>query len=175
MRAITRRGIILTISLIGLLAAIGYGVWTYASYETPVKIGDIAPNIIATSTTGEHFQLDSLRGQPVLLNFFTPWCPPCIQETPALIAFAKKYGNQIHVVLIDRGDDFTLVRNYVSQYQFPTNVTVLFSPNDHWSPPYGVTGQPETFFIQSSGQISRHIIGPLTENQMIHLSTIHSH
>lgn len=133
----------------------------------PVKIGGIAPDIKTTTVSGQSFTLDTLRGKPILLNFFTPWCPPCIKETPDLISFSNQYGNQIHVVMIDRGDGTVLVKQYVKKYHLPKAITVLLSPYDNWSPRYGVTGQPETFFITANGIVKYHLIGPLTKSQMI--------
>ena len=135
--------------------------------HTPVKIGGIAPNIKTTTVSGQPFALDTLRGEPILLNFFTPWCPPCIKETPDLISFAKQYGKQIHVVMIDRGDGAVLVKQYVTKYHLPKTIIVLLSPYDNWSPRYGVTGQPETFFITAHGIVKYHLIGPLTKSQMV--------
>jgi cytochrome c biogenesis protein CcmG, thiol:disulfide interchange protein DsbE len=162
----TRRS---TLVLGGALVAsvlLGYLLWIYGKHYTPAKIGDVAPNIDAVATTGQPFSLDNLRGEPVLLDFFTPWCAPCIAETPDLIAFAKQYGQKVHVVLIDRGDGEGFVRQYVEKYHTPTDMTVLFNPNDNWSTQYGVTGQPETFFISADGKIVLHTVGPLSQVQM---------
>lgn len=156
--------VVSSVLLLGLI----YIVVQHYQYYTPVKIGGVAPDIQATTVNGKAFTLDSFRGKPVLLNFFTPWCPPCIEETPDLSAFAKQYGNKVHVVMIDRGDGEGLVQQYVAKYHLPKSITVLLSPYDNWSPRYGVTGQPETFFITSNGNVADHLIGPLTESQMIH-------
>ena len=167
MHKISRRNIFIYSVFAVVSVILAYYLWQYGKYVTPAKIGGVAPNIKAVTVTGQKFQLKSLKGETVLLNFFTPWCPPCLQETPDLITFSKQYGHQIHVVLIDRGDDNVLVRNYVKKYHLPSEMTVLFDQTDFWSPPYGVTGQPETFLISSNGRIINHIIGPLTEAQMV--------
>lgn len=144
-----------------------YLVVQYSRFNTPVGIGDTAPNIQERTVSGQSFSLEALRGKPVLLNFFTTWCQPCIEETPDLISFAKQYGNDIHVVMIDRGEGPVMVQQYVSKYHIPSNITVVLSPDDKWSSRYGVTGQPETFFITADGTVTSHLIGPLTESQML--------
>ena len=48
---------------------------------------------------GGQLAFDSLRGRPVLLNFWATWCPPCVEEMPMLDAFAQQQaGKGWHVV-----------------------------------------------------------------------------
>ena len=170
----TQKRQILLASVIGavLLLLMGWITVRYIIHSKVAKVGDVAPNIQTTTVSGQPFALNSLRGETVFLNFFTPWCPPCIQETPDLISFAKQYGAKVHVVLIDRGDGSLLVSNYVKQYHLSTSITVLLNTQDVWSQPYGVTGQPETFLIRPNGTIAYHLIGPLTEPQMVRLAQL---
>jgi len=170
---VQRRQIILAV-VVGsvMLILMSWITFRYIKGSRFAKIGDIAPDIQTTTLSGQSFSLDSLRGQPILLNFFTPWCPPCIQETPDLSLFAKEYGSKVHVVLIDRGDGSLLVSSYVNKYHLPKSITVLLNTNDIWSQPYGVTGQPETFLIRPNGVIAYHLIGPLTEPQMVQLAQL---
>ena len=166
MYRLTRRSKTALVFAIVSSLVLGFCLWLYGKHEAPVKVGDVAPNITSVTTVGKSFTLDSLRGQTVVLDFFTPWCAPCIEETPALIAFTKQYEGKVHVVLIDRGDGAGFVRDYVRQYHTPSFMTVLINPNDNWSLQYGVTGQPETFFITPDGRIVRHTVGPLTEQAL---------
>ncbi len=163
----TRRNITVFAVAAGVLFVFLYLIVLYTNTMTPVEVGGLAPDIQTKELSGESFSLQSLRGKPVLLNFFTPWCQPCIEETPDLKAFAEKYRNDIHVVMIDRGDGVGLVERYVTQYRLPASVVVLLDENDKWSGPYGVTGQPETFFITAGGKVVSHLLGPLTESQML--------
>lgn len=41
---------------------------------------------------GQAFDLTSLRGKPVLINFWATWCPPCRDELPELAALHEKTG-----------------------------------------------------------------------------------
>ncbi|KPV45578.1 TlpA family protein disulfide reductase [Alicyclobacillus ferrooxydans] len=166
MSSLTRRTKMALVFAVISSLVLGFCLWLYGKHEAPASVGDMAPNITAVTTSGNAFALNSLRGQTVVLDFFTPWCAPCIQETPDLIHFTKKYEGKVHVVLIDRGDGAGFVRDYVQQYHTPSFMTVLINPNDNWSLQYGVTGQPETFFITPSGKIVRHTVGPLTEQSL---------
>jgi thiol-disulfide isomerase/thioredoxin len=42
--------------------------------------------------TGQPLALASLRGQPLLLNFWGTWCPPCVREMPELDRFARAHA-----------------------------------------------------------------------------------
>lgn len=50
------------------------------------KIGDAAPDIVVPTVAGQLVRLSDLRGQPVWLNFWGSWCPPCRSEFPEMQA-----------------------------------------------------------------------------------------
>jgi len=162
------RRITIMIAVITVLVAFfAWGIVKYAISQRVSTVGDQAPNIQANTVSSTSFQLQSLQGEPVFLNYFTPWCQPCIQETPDLVQFAKQYDSRIHVVMIDRGDGPLMVKSYINKYHLPSTVTVLLDPYNRWSHPFGVTGQPETFLINGNGKIVAHLIGPLSEQEMV--------
>lgn len=50
------------------------------------KVGEPAPEFMTLYADGEVFQLSGLEGEPVWLNFWGSWCPPCRAEMPELQA-----------------------------------------------------------------------------------------
>src|SRR5665811_1297170 len=50
------------------------------------KVGEPAPEFMTLYADGEVFRLSDLKGQPVWLNFWGSWCPPCRAEMPDLQA-----------------------------------------------------------------------------------------
>jgi thiol-disulfide isomerase/thioredoxin len=87
-----------------LAAAGGAGValWRAQSAGTP------APAELWTlaleQPQGGQLALSTLRGQPLLLNFWATWCPPCVREMPELDRFSRDFatrGGRVLGVAID--------------------------------------------------------------------------
>ncbi len=53
-----------------------------------------APAISLTTLKGEKIDLQSLRGRPLLVNFWATTCAPCLEEMPKLIALHRDYARQ---------------------------------------------------------------------------------
>ena len=64
---------------------------------------------------GGELALDSLRGAPLLLNFWATWCPPCVREMPLLDAFSRKHAAQGWRVVGLAIDSPTPVREFLAK------------------------------------------------------------
>ena len=47
---------------------------------------------------GGELALAAWRGQPLLINFWATWCPPCVKEMPELDRFARAQAGKVAVV-----------------------------------------------------------------------------
>ncbi len=96
--------------------------------------------------------LDSLRGKVVVLNFWASWCVPCKSEAPRLEAAWRRFRAQgVVVVGVDAQDFSGDARRFIRRYE-------LTYPNVHDGPGkvlprYGVTGFPETYFVDRHGRL----------------------
>ncbi len=68
-----------------------YAIGRYFYKKPNVINGEVAPKIVSTQPNGESFDLSSLKGHYILLDFWGSWCGPCIQEMPQLKALNTKY------------------------------------------------------------------------------------
>ena len=64
----------------------------------PPREAVAAPAFTLLDLQGRPVSLASLRGRPVLVNFFASWCPPCRAELPALQALALSHPDCLQVV-----------------------------------------------------------------------------
>jgi cytochrome c biogenesis protein CcmG/thiol:disulfide interchange protein DsbE len=127
-----------------------------AQGELPEAPGFALPRLDEDSTLA----LESLRGQAVVVNFWASWCPPCRDEAPVLEAAWQQYRDQGLVVLgIDREDTPADARAFIEQ--FGLTYPNVRDAEDTLETPYGLTGFPETFFIDRQGRLVAHIPGPV--------------
>jgi cytochrome c biogenesis protein CcmG/thiol:disulfide interchange protein DsbE len=127
------------------------------------RIGDLAPDFVLPALDGRVHKLSNHRGNPVLVNLWATWCPPCIAEMPLLDAIVRDYGPRGLVVLGVAGDDDDArVRGFVAEKR--PAFQVLLDPGGTVGTQYGITGYPETFLVDRDGKLVATYIGPLPSN-----------
>jgi cytochrome c biogenesis protein CcmG/thiol:disulfide interchange protein DsbE len=120
-----------------------------------------APNFRIAVYDGPEMSLASLRGKPVIVNFWASWCyPACYEEAPLVEATWRKYKDQglvmVGVVIQDKEPN---AREFMRRfnYTFPNGP----DPGSKISIDFGVYGVPETFFIDRQGRIAYKHVGVL--------------
>ena len=112
-----------------------------------------------------HVELAGLRGKAVVLNFWASWCLPCRKEAPRLQEAWSTYGPDRLVVLgIDSQDFKGDARKFVRKYGL--TYPVVHDASGSTYGPYGLTGFPETFFVNREGKVVGYVSGELTEQDL---------
>jgi cytochrome c biogenesis protein CcmG/thiol:disulfide interchange protein DsbE len=109
--------------------------------------------------------LESLRGRPVVLNFWASWCGPCKDEAPLLEEASKRWSGKVAFVGIDVKDFRGDARKFVDRYgvTYPN----VYDGKGSTIGRYGVTGYPETYFIDAEGRVRYRIAGPVEDAQEV--------
>ena len=143
--------------LLLVLGVLAWGLSHPALLESASATGRMAPDLTIQPFDGPPVALSELRGTPVVLNFYASWCPGCRAEAGALAAAASAHP-AVRFLGADIQDTAEAARAFEVEMRhgYPvgpaTSGTYLR---------FGVTGPPETFFIDRSGRISGHFAGPL--------------
>lgn len=114
---------------------------------------------------GEPLSLSELRGRPVVVNFWASWCNPCKLEAPILEAAWRATRGRGAVVLgIDVQDLSENARRFIARYgqTYPS----VRDKGDGTYRAYGLTGVPETFFLDRAGRVRVHWVGQINATQI---------
>jgi cytochrome c biogenesis protein CcmG, thiol:disulfide interchange protein DsbE len=147
----------LAVGLIALLLALL--IWKVVQGSgNEAKVGKTAPNFsLRRIDKPGTLQLASLRGKVVVLNFWASWCYPCNEEAPALEAATKKWGKRVVVLGVDVNDPVSDARGFARKFKL--SYPLVHDNHNVTSPKYGLTGLPETFFIDRAGKLVVHVAG----------------
>ncbi len=160
-----------TLKLVGQVVALaavggllGLLVWRLTHQSHPPKIGGPAPNFTLRRIDGSGtLDLASLRGKPVVLNFWASWCVPCKGEAKLLEQAWNRYRGRVVFVGVDYHDVASDARTFLSRHGI--TYTTVQDGSGMIGDRYGLTGVPETYFIDARGRlVGSHIVGTI-QNQ----------
>lgn len=128
--------------------------------RTDSRSGFEAPDFALPDLDGRTHTLAEYRGKVVFLNIWATWCPPCREEMPSMNRLHERYAREGLVVLAVSEDEGPQADVEAFARGLGLRFPILLDPDGVLPPRYGVTGYPETFLIDRSGRIVRHVVGP---------------
>ena len=150
------------VAVAGLFALL---VWRLTHQSHPPKLGGPAPMFSAKRLEGDGaIDLAALRGKPVVLNFFASWCEPCKAESKVLEQASRQYADRVVFLGVDYHDVTSDGRKFLRAHDitYPTVQDGSGKVGDL----YGLTGVPETYFIDARGRlVGSHIEGTVAHQQ----------
>jgi cytochrome c biogenesis protein CcmG/thiol:disulfide interchange protein DsbE len=167
MRLVRATATIVVVALLGLL------VWdvTHSTHGGVAAKVDRGKSVRAPSLSlplfGDKgtFDLASYRGKVVVLNFWASWCVDCKLEARTLHAAAARWGGKVVFVGVDGSDLTSSARRYMKHYRI--NYRVVRDVGGHAQSTWGVTGFPETFFVDPQGVVvPPHVNGPIPASDL---------
>jgi len=151
---------ILLISLISLLLAlVSPGAFARAKRvrarvrAEAVKAGQPAPSFSVRTLEGVTYSNASLGGSPVLLQFWTTWCPHCRNDQAAVDEIDNKFAGQGLVVLaINEGEPAAEVESYLREH--PRTVRIVLDEHKEIAQRFGKHPYPYYVLIDRQGRIA---------------------
>jgi cytochrome c biogenesis protein CcmG, thiol:disulfide interchange protein DsbE len=135
-------------------------------FELPVfwAHAETWPQSLRSAISDGRVSIDELRGHPVVVNFWASWCVPCKAEAPRFVAAAKTYRGRVAFLGLDVQDFEGDARRFLTRYG--TNYVSVRDGDESTSSAYGVTGIPETYYLDAKGRIVAHSVGEVSEEKL---------
>ena len=118
---------------------------------------------------GGRLSMESLRGKPLLLNFWATWCPPCVEELPLLSSFYQlnaAKGWQVLGLAVDQQDP---VKRFLARTPVTFPVALAGGSGIELGKSLGNLsgGLPFTVVLGSGGLIVHRKMGQVTPEDLL--------
>ena len=117
---------------------------------------------------GTRLDMQTLRGKPLLLNFWATWCPPCVEEMPMLDAFYKQSASKNWQVVGLAIDQPTAVRTWLGRtpVTFPIGLAGLGGSELSRNLGNLAGALPFTIVIGAAGNVLQRKMGRVTTAEL---------
>ena len=139
-----------------LMLSLAWGL-QHAAMQRPALIGNEAPQLGIRQPDGSTLQVSSLRGKPVVLDFWASWCVSCAQDLPTLASAATSHPGVAFVGAAMQDTPGSLSA-FEQRHPHPYPVGQIVD-GEYQS--YGVVAPPVTVFIDANGMVVASFEGPL--------------
>ncbi|HDP35763.1 MAG TPA: TlpA family protein disulfide reductase [Candidatus Hydrogenedentes bacterium] len=128
--------------------------------------GKPAPVFSGTMLDGGIFALEEHLGkQPVLLDFWAVWCPPCREALPKVAAAAVAHAdNGLVVCAVNLKETPDTVHAFLQGRGL--ELPVLLDSDGAVAAKYGVKAIPMLVFINRAGNVNRVHVGAMSKEEL---------
>ncbi|SFC26786.1 Thiol-disulfide isomerase or thioredoxin [Marinospirillum celere] len=125
--------------------------------------GEQLPGLQVFSLEGEEIQLTDFKGEPLVVNLWATWCPPCRREMPMLESYEE--DDRLQVVLINQGESLLAVQEYLQEDGLEF-AALFLDPAQEAMQLYQAPGLPATLFYNEAGELVDRHFGELSRGQI---------
>lgn len=126
----------------------------------PYPGGSVTPALKLQSTEDKTYDLEKFRGKVVVLNFWTTWDTPCINEIPSLGRLQKSFSkNDLVVLSVTTGESKKEINAFLKNV--PADFPVLLTPDGSTIKQWKIIAFPTTFVIDQQREIQLAYFGGL--------------
>jgi peroxiredoxin len=111
-----------------------------------------APLFTLFDSTGNLVALEDHRGKVVLINFWATWCPPCIEEMPAMQELKESFVHRpFEILAINMAENQEDIDIFLQRTGFEFSFPLLLDPGGKVADQYHVKGLPTTMIVDRDG------------------------
>lgn len=161
---------IVIVLILGVLAVLGFNKLfgtkptqnaAYSNIELYEKEG--VPNFSAKEFEGDSFELKSMAGKVVILNFWASWCAPCIEEVPSLIKLVKEYKGDVQLIAVSGDSKAEDIKIFLKS--FPelkdVNIKIVWDEDRALMKQFQVARLPESMVLGKDHKLVKKIVGSI--------------
>ncbi|MBV2134076.1 TlpA family protein disulfide reductase [Pseudomonas sp. MAP12] len=150
---------------VGMLA--GGLLWGLGSLALQqLERGSRLPELLLHDLAGRPVPLAELAGQPLVVNLWASWCPPCRREMPVLLA-ARQGNPGVRFLLVNQGEGAAEVARFLAA-QGLSERDVLLDSGNRLGQFAGSRALPTTLFYAADGQLRHSHLGELSTASLKH-------
>ncbi len=117
---------------------------------------------------GGELAMTTLRGRPLMINFWATWCPPCVRELPALDRLQREQGPTGWQVLALAVDGAAPVQRFLERTPLALPIVLAGAAGLDWSRRLGNEGGglPYTVAFSAAGAVLWRHVGEISEAEL---------
>ena len=116
---------------------------------------DIVPLFELQDIEGNLVSLEDQRGKVVMINFWATWCPPCIEEMPAMDALKTALSDKpFEILAVNMSEDREAIETFLERTGFDLSFPLLLDPGGIVADKYAVRGLPATMLVDPHGNFA---------------------
>ncbi|MBC6485941.1 TlpA family protein disulfide reductase [Aeromonas hydrophila] len=116
-----------------------------------------------TDSQNQPVALADFAGKPLLVNYFAPWCAPCLREIPLLEALAREGQTAVVMVNYDPATPAELAK-LAGQYRI--KVPLLIARQEASLPFPRPAGLPTSYLLDGEGKLQQTLVGELNPSRL---------
>lgn len=169
-----RRALYAMAAAVAGLAGAGLAWWRHTPASVDPALEGQLWGLEFDTPSGPRLAMQSLRGRPLLINFWATWCPPCVEELPLLDAFYRENkvnGWQVVGIAVDK---LAPVQAFLSRQPLAFPVVLAGMEGLALSKNLGnqAGGLPFSVLVGADGSLRQRKIGKLSEHDLKLWSTL---
>jgi thiol-disulfide isomerase/thioredoxin len=121
-----------------------------------------APHLPIADRAGAKVDLSKFKGKLAIIHFWATWCPPCVEEVPALSRFWERYRGRDDIVLyaISVDKDWKTIDAFNAKN--PNSLPLYIDPDAATAKRFGTIQYPETYIVNRNGRVVERVPGAVS-------------